>query len=278
MDFLLECIGFPPDHPHEELLARVRARGEPAAWRGRAEHHLRLALGADLELRADFDPEREIWSLLPHCRTQRRLRVAVDEIRALPESPFDALLRGWAAPPFEAESFEIATHVPASDGSTLLGFQPGTYPFATCLTDARRLPPALERGHVLAVSAAGFALDVAYLGVDDGGSDPGDVEREHGARIEPLEGPDAPGGCNEVSLRVLRVDPLVNALTGAPFERLEVDAPERSHMLFVSRWQLERDGFQAPRPGARIEGTFLFTGRIAGGLPGPWRRARATFG
>ena len=48
---------------------------------------------------------------------------------------------------------------------------------------------------------------------------------------------------------------------------LEVDAPGRPLDLFVSRWQLAADGFESPRPGWRIEGAFLFTGRVSGGLP-----------
>jgi hypothetical protein len=48
--------------------------------------------------------------------------------------------------------------------------------------------------------------------------------------------------------------------------------------LFVSRWQLEADKLPAPRPGLRIEGSFLFTGRLAGGLPGPKQTARHSFG
>jgi hypothetical protein len=59
---------------------------------------------------------------------------------------------------------------------------------------------------------------------------------------------------------------------------LEVDAPERPLELFASRWQLEKDGLPPPRPGWRIEGTFMLSGRIAGGLPGPRRRARERFG
>ena len=68
---------------------------------------------------------------------------------------------------------------------------------------------------------------------------------------------------------------LSNPLTGRPVDLLEVDAPERPLHLFVSPWQLREQGFDAPRPGWRIEGTFFFTGRIAGGLPGPRARARA---
>ena len=51
---------------------------------------------------------------------------------------------------------------------------------------------------------------------------------------------------------------------------IEVDAPGRPLDLFVSRWQLEAHELPPPRPGWRIEGAFLFTGRVSGGL-GPQR-------
>jgi hypothetical protein len=69
----------------------------------------------------------------------------------LPDSPFDALLLGWAAPPVEA-----AMHIAS----------PGAYRLCTYIMDARRLPKSLAPGHVLAVCIAGFALDVSYLGPD----------------------------------------------------------------------------------------------------------------
>ena len=48
--------------------------------------------------------------------------------------------------------------------------------------------------------------------------------------------------------------------------------------IFVSRWQLEREGLPMPRPGWRIEGTFVFTGRLAGGLPPVRPRRERSFG
>ena len=69
-----------------------------------------------------------------------------------------------------------------------------------------------------------------------------------------------------------------NRLTGLGVELLVCDAPGRPLLLFVSPWQLAGDGLAAPRPGWRVEGTFLFTGVIAGGLPGPKDSARGRFG
>ena len=162
--------------------------------------------------------------------------MAVGSVRRVPDSRFDALLTGWAAPT-----------PPGEDSGDLGGSpdRPGAYPFCAFLTDARRLPPRLSRGHVLAVSVAGFALDVSYVGPNISGRDSTYLERRRGAFIEPLGG------------------------------ELEADAPERPLHLFVSPWQLEKDGLPAPRPGYRIEGTFMFTGNIAGGLP---RKRRPAFG
>jgi hypothetical protein len=275
VDFLLECIGFPPDHPLEDLVERVRKDGEPAPWRGPAEHHMRLPLCAGLELRADHDPARGTWNILPHFQSHRRLRVGVETIQSVPDSRFDALLTGWAAPPLPYEE----QFVELGSGGVLVAQAPGAYPITMYLTDARRLPVSgVPPGSVLAVSVAGFALDVSYVGPDEGARDATILERETGASIELLEGPGEPAGCAEVSLRILEVHHLENPITKVRFDRVETDAPERPHSLFVSRWQLEQDRLPPPRPGVRIEGTFLFLGRIAGGLPGPKRTARGAFG
>lgn len=264
MDFLLECVGFPPDRDERELVELVRRVGEPAAWRGRDGEHLSLRLAEGLELRFDREEEDGAWSLLPFFRENHRLRVAVESIGFVADSPFDAILVGWAAPP--------------TPGAGAGGARPGEYLLTTWLTDARRLPRDIARGHVLAVSTAGFALDVQRVGPNLELADAADLERPRGARIEPLRAADAPEGCAEVSARVRELRHVRNAITGVPIDVLEVDAPGRPLHLFVSPWQLARDGLPAPRPGWRVEGTFLFLGRIAGGLPGPSRRARRAFG
>lgn len=263
MDFLLECIGFPPDYPTDELVELLLTRGEPAAWRGDPALHRRLALGGGLELRMDKEPGQKHWNLLPDFKVSHRLRVAVEEIRALPDSPFDALLIGWAAPRLFEDEVRAT---------------PGVYRLCTYLSDARRLPKNLPRGHVLAITIAGFALDVTYLGPNDGVFDARILEEESGASIRPLGAPHDPGGCAEVSLRIKEILHLENPITHCAVQVLEVDAPERPLQLFVSQWQLEKDGWQLPRPGWRIEGTFMFSGRIAGGLPGPGQPSRPTFG
>jgi hypothetical protein len=263
VDFLLECIGFPPDYPLDDLVQRVLDHGEPAAWRGDPARHRRLALGGGLELRLDKEDGQKHWNLLPHYQVPHRLRVAVDEIRSLPDSPFDALLIGWAAPPISSEDAQRST---------------GAYRLSAYVTDARRLPKNLPHGHVLALSVAGFALDVTYVGPDEGAVDPQVLDEECGASLRPLGGVGDPGGCAEVSMRIQSIRHLENPITGMGVDLLEVDAPERPLELFASRWQLEKDGLPPPRPGWRIEGTFMLSGRIAGGLPGPRRRARERFG
>lgn len=277
MDFLLECIGFPPDQPLDELVEIVATRGEAAPWRGNAANHRRLPLADGLELRIDRESEDKPWTVLPHYRTKRRLRVAVDDLRIVPDSRFDALLTGWAAPPVR-EDDESANNLTWQRGGAATAHAPGAYPIAAWLTDARRLPDRIPHGLVLAVSIAGFALDVSYLGDDAGAANPHFKEREEAASIEPLGGLDDPGGCADVSVRIREVHALVNPITERRFDRIEVDAPERPHTLFVSRWQLEADGWPTPAPGLRIEGSFLFTGRLAGGLLGPKRTARGPFG
>lgn len=267
MDFLLECIGFPPDLDHAALVDRVRSEGEAVPWRGDPESHRRLVLGGGLELRLDREPGQEFWTLLPHFRVPYRLRVAVDLLRPVPDSPFDALLTGWACPPSPAEVLWGPRDGPR-----------GEYLLSTWLSDARKLPRRLPPGHVLAVSVAGFALNVEYVGPNDGASDPTVLERRRGASVVPLGGTDDPGGCSEVSLRVREIRHLRNRLSGEGVDLLVTDAPGRPLLLFVSPWQLGVDGLPAPRPGWRIEGQFLFSGTIAGGLPGPKRTAQTAFG
>lgn len=267
MDFLLECVGFPPSYPLAEIVTRALREGEPAAWRGAADRHRRLALGSGLELLLDRESEEREWSILPDYRVPHRLRVAVDEIRPLPDSPYDAWLLGWAAPRSAVDERE----------GTERRATPGAYRLSAFLTDARKLPRSLPSGHVLAVSLACFALDVTYLGPDPE-SVVRSTDEESRASIRPLGADDDPGGCSDVSLHIREVRHVRNAITGHSVDVLEADAPGRPLTLFVSRWQLERDGLPLPRAGWRIDGTFLFSGRIAGGLPGPRPRDPAAFG
>jgi hypothetical protein len=271
VEFLLECVGFPPDQDLEALARTARERGEPVPWRGPSGEHLRLDLGAGLELRFDREEGSDAWSLHPHYSAAQRLRVAVEEVRALPDSPFDALLLGWAnpAPPLEARAHDDL------DESC----------FVSCmLTDARRLPAELQRRHVLAVSLAAFALDVEHVGSAteaDARARAAALPRHRlasGGWLEARGGPVDPGGCGELSLPVLSVRKLDNPFTSAPYSLVLVDAPGRPLPLFVSSWQLDFDGLQAPEPGLFVTGTFLLTGRIAGGLASPSARVGRAFG
>jgi len=265
MDFLLECIGFPPDYDLASLARKIVTDGESVAWRGPAGTHLRLPLRGGVEVRMDRERGHEKSTLWPHFEVRHRLRVAVQSILPLPDSPFDALLTGIANPPLPT----------GDDERDALGED---YPLATFLSDARRLPKDVPRGHVLAVSISGFALDITYLGPNEGVRDPYVLEEPCGALLLPLTRSDGPGGTMELSLRIRRVRHLENPLTGALVDVLEADAPGRPLDLFVSRWQLEAEGFTVPRPGWRIEGAFFFTGRVSGGLPSNRRRKRSSFG
>ncbi|QDV06267.1 hypothetical protein Poly30_17750 [Planctomycetes bacterium Poly30] len=252
MDFLLECIGFSPAIGEEDLVDIVRTRGEAAAWRGDPADHRTLSLGSGLELRADRAPDRSFWTLTPHFKVPHRLRLAVTSIVRQPDSPFDALLSGWASPPIG----------PAEDDEP-----GGAYRLSTWITDARRLGSRVSPGHVLAVSVAGFAVHVERVIANEEVEPASILDRPAGAYIRPLGSPDEPGGCCDVSLRIREIRRIQNELTSEPVEIAICDAPDRPLLLFLSPWQLHCDGHPPPQPGMRIEGTFMFTGRIAGGLP-----------
>jgi hypothetical protein len=190
------------------------------------------------------------------------LRVAVTAIAGVPDSPYDALVQGWANPPIDGEPRN----------------SPDSYPIAAVITDARRLPRTVEAGKVLALTLAGFALDVEYVGPFDPSRLMRGRRLDGGGWIQPLGGEECPGGCVEISLPIVARRALANPVTEAKVELLEVQLPDRPLALFVSPWQIECDGLEAPCEGSRIEGTFLLTGRIAGGLSSPTDRLGSTFG
>lgn len=254
MDFLLECIGFPPDEDLRGLAERIRREGEPVAYRGPGGEHLRVRLPGRIELRLDREEGTDVDQVFPYYDVPRRLRLAVARVATLPDSPFDVLVSGLANPPLP-------------DEDELAPFEREDYPFVTYLTDARRLPGRFPAGHVLAVSVAGFALDVTRIGPDEGPTLERVVNEPLGAPIVPLGSPDEPAGVVDLSLVVTKVRRVENAWSGHGFLMLEVNAPGRPLDVFVSTWQLEADGIPEPRRGWRVEGTFLFTGRVSGGLP-----------
>jgi len=265
MECLLECIGFPPDHDLGALVQRIREEGESVAWRGPAGLHLRFPFPGGVEVRLDREEGLEAWTLWPHFEVARRLRVGVRSVTPLPDSPYDVLLRGIANPPLPGGGLEEEA-------------EREDYVLSTYLSDARRLPAHVPRDHVLAVSIAGFALDVSYVGPDEGVRDVYVVEEPQGSRLVPVAASDDLAGAMAVSLVVRAVHHTCNPITGEVFHRLEVDAPGRPLDLFLSRWALEGEDLDVPRPGARIEGTFVFTGRVAGGLPPATRRTGSSFG
>ena len=264
MDFLLECIGFPPDHGLPALIQTVKAKGEPIPYRGPAGEHLRYPLSGGLEVRAEREDGQEHWNVWPFFRVDHRLRLAVLETRRVPDSPFDRLLFGVANPALpETAGTQLGDTVPGS----LPELEAEEFLLTAYVTDARRLPASLPAGHVLAVSVAGFALDVSYVGPNEGAAAAEARAGGRGALFRPLGQQGDPGGCMEISLRIRSLRHLRNPLTGIEVAVLEGDAPGRPMPLFVSRWQLEEEGLPFPRPGWRIEGAFLFQGTLAGGLP-----------
>ena len=178
MEFLLECVGFPPDTDFVALARRIESEGEPAPWRGRRgadaddELHRFLPLAGGVELLLDRERGQDFETIMPQCRVPHRLRVAVRSLATLPDSPFDALLLGRANPPAPLDDAG-----PAPDES---------WHVAANLIDRRRLPKGLPIGHVLALSLAGFALDVSYVGPNEGGKDPEVLARPRGAALEQL--------------------------------------------------------------------------------------------
>ena len=159
MDFLLECIGFPPDFSLTRLVQTVCAKGDTIPYRGGAGVHLRYPLAGGLEVRVERHEGDEHWSVWPFVRVDHRLRMAVFETRDLPDSPFDRLLLGVANP---APPSHTGVN---SDPTSPSELDEEEYFLTTYVTDARRLPRNLPVGHVLAVSIAGFALDVSIRGV-----------------------------------------------------------------------------------------------------------------
>jgi hypothetical protein len=272
VDFLLECIGFPPDHGLGALIQTVKAKGEPTPYRGPRGDSLRYPLAGGLEVRIERETGAERWNVWPYARVDHRLRMAVFETRAVPDSPFDRLLVGVANPrPPVAAGMDAGGEAPG----TTLELEDEEFLLTAYVTDGLRLPRSLPVGHVLAISVAGFALDVSYVGPNEGSPSQGVLDRARGASFRTLGDEDDPGGCMEVSLRVRSLRHVRNPLTGAEVEIVEADAPGRPMPLFLSRWQLEAEGLPLPRPGWRVEGAFLFQGAIAGGLP---RAAPRSFG
>lgn len=269
MDFLLECIGFSPEWDLASVARVIRERGERTAWRGKDGEHLRLDLAGGLELRLDLDGGRvghpDLW---PFYTSRFRRRVGILKLEQVEDSKGDVIVIGQTDPPAPGESWDM------SMGHDLTFY----------LTDAKRLPSKLPNNHVLAVMLAGFALQVEYVGPNEGSpmrfADQVDhLSKPHGASIDFLGAPDSPAACMQLSMRIRAVTHLQNKLTGAAVNRIELDAPGAPLEVFISPWQLEQDGLEMPRPGWRIDGVFLFLGRAIGRTPSTkQRRSNVAFG
>ncbi len=261
MEFLLECIGFPPDHDSESLARAAKELGETAVWRGPGGAHLRLPLGQGVEVRVDREDADAPWSVVPYFESARRVRVALERWGDLPDSKSDALLEGWANPPLPGK----LAHPSMS---------PDSWPMSMIVTDARRLRTEFELGKILALSMAGFALCVDSI--EAAGAH--EESSRKSASIQLLGGSAAPGGCVELDAEVLCVNEWVNPLTARTVRLLELDVPGKPLEVFVSPWQLEQDGLAVPEPGSRIQGVFLLTGRSSGGLTSVSERLGRGFG
>lgn len=261
VDFLIECIGFGPTSNPADLERLLEDQGEPTPWRGGSTSQRRLRLGQGLELRGERHPNGT-WTLLPYYRVDTRLRISTQKLCPSEDSRFEALLHGWAAPPIPGLSAD----------------EYGTYLLSVWISDAARLPKPLPPGHTLALHVAGFAVDIEELGPNQELIEKDLMERPNGALIEPLGGHENPSGCAHISLRIKEVRSLRNQVSGEIVKVCLCDAPERPLALLVSPWQLKEQGLPAPRPGLRIQGTFLFLGEIGGGIPGPKKVAGRAFG
>lgn len=281
MEFLLECIGFPPSHDFAGLAHHAARHGSPVAWRGPAGLHKSLELGDGLALHVDREEGEQGLSLFPFVRSACRLRVAVESLRTPPDSPCDAIVVGWVLAPKPSPSdcisggpLGIAPLLGAENdseyhpGAGIRGLGLGSTRLSALLTDARLLPKRIPAGHVLAVGLAGFAIHVDQLQAD----------ADRTLMIRPLNGPDDPAGCVEIAAPITGITELRNPLTGARIQRVEIDLDGRALGLHLSPWQLFEDGLRPARVGDRIEGTFLLSGRVLGGLPSVRRKVGACFG
>lgn len=88
---------------------------------------------------------------------------------------------------------------------------------------------------------------------------------EDAPRLKRLPGFAAPRHVVELEFTIDRVFVLENPLTHEPFDLIETRTGDTRLPLFVSRWQLEEDGFPAPEPGMRLRGAFWLGARPSRG-------------
>lgn len=284
MQFLLECIGFGPDHDLEDLQRRLQREGMAVRGRSGEGDHQRLLLSHGLEVW--LDPGRPADAGSPAIEPMLWPGVAPGrpsafQVRGLEDphgAPFSSVVRASLAPrrggapdplPMCAESSAGADHqnscstadrTQRRDGGPVIGWS-----FA--LVDDGP-PPRVDE--VIELALTGFALDVtAVLPAPPGGR--ARLDSARGWVTPQFSGPELPG-CIEVALPIAAVQVLQNPLTGEPVERVVTQTPEGVRLeLFTSRWQRGEDGLAPLEPGGWIAGTFLAVGRRAEGYPFPRR-------
>lgn len=265
MQFLLECIGFGPNHDLDDLQRRLQREGLAVRGRSGEGDHRRLLLSHGLEVW--LDPGRDARAdapaiepmLWPGVAPGRPSAFQVHGLEAPHGAPFSSVVRASLAERrSSAERDGEGTR--RLDGGPVIGWS-----FA--LVDDG---PPPQIGDALELALTGFALDVtAVLPAPPGGR-----ARLDGARgwVTPqFSGPELPG-CIEVALPIEAVQVLHNPLTEEPVERVVTTTAEGVRLeLFTSRWQREEDGLAPLEPGGWIAGTFLAVGRRAEGYPYPRR-------
>ncbi|MHC4378920.1 MAG: ubiquitin family protein [Planctomycetota bacterium] len=275
MQFLLECIGFGPDHDLDDLQRRLQREGLYVRGRSGEGDHQRLLLSHGLEVW--LDPGRPATASAPAIDPMLWPGVAPGrpsafQVRGLEDphgAPFSSVVRASLAErrsatpqggARESEGDAPDESTRRRDGGPVIGWS-----FA--LVDDG---PPPQVGEVVELALTGFALDVtAVLPAPPGGR-----ARLDGARgwVTPqFSGPELPG-CLEVALPIDAVQVLHNPLTGEPVERVLTTTSAGVRLeLFTSRWQRAEDGLAPLEPGGWIAGTFLAVGRRAEGYPFPRR-------
>ena len=235
LDFLLDCIGFPPSHDFPSLARHAEELGHPVAWRGPGGLHRSLAVAPGVAVHVDREEHEHVASLSPFALAEGRLRVAVEALRPSPDSPCDTILHGRLLQDDDLVAGDLST----SKGL----FLPAAHAIDAVLADGRLLPRHLPHGHVLALTLAGFGIHVEAL----------EPDRSSAAHyhLAVLEGSDVPAGCIELSARIVELATFTNELAQAPFHRAVVAlGPERDPRtvrlaLYLIPWQLFDCGLRA---------------------------------
>ena len=280
MDFLLECIGFPPHADLVALARRVRERGRRApahTARGRAPEHLRLTLAGGLEVQL-IEPERgpgATWErdLLPGFRAAPAHAVHVR--RSGPEAGGGAWIAGTLATVAPANHSRIRRGDLADRGRRFGGGHrslggPAGVELRASVRDAARPP---RTGGISRFALTGFAVDVAGLD-EPGPSSARTAALRAGTALEgwstrrgwigPVRDRCAPRTVVELDLPIDSVSVLENPLTGEPVDLLTVLLPSGRLPLFTSRWQLAEDRLPRPEPGMWVRGAFWVVAQSVG--------------